>query len=157
VVDLMFNSFHILNTRRGQGGDVTTVFASPSAFGPGGADPRARCIPQALEPIVPEAPFRVAPQAELTTIRGHDPVDTHFAAVATGVDFDTPAFMQTGVSRMRHVSDGVGTAPIGVRLAPDGTAAYVANYLSRNVVVMASAATHDLRCAGDLARTCTTD
>jgi hypothetical protein len=37
VVDLMFNSFHVFNTRRGQGSDVTTLFASPSARGPGGA------------------------------------------------------------------------------------------------------------------------
>src|SRR5439155_14161242 len=36
-------------------------------------------------------------------------------------------------------------------------AAYVANYLSRNVVVMASADSHQLRCAGDLARPCATD
>src|SRR5262249_34926815 len=114
-------------------------------------------IPQALEPIVPEGPFRVAPQAELTVISGHDPVDTHFSAVATGADFDTPAFMQTGVSRMRQGPHRVGAAPIGGRVAPDGKAAYVANYLSRNVVVMASAATDDLRCAGDLARTCATD
>ena len=156
VVDQMFNSLHILNTRRGQGSDVTTVFAPPSAFGPGGADPGASCVPQALEPLVPEDPFRVPPQAELTVISGRDPVDQHLDAVATGVDFDTPTFMQTGVSQMRRVPDGVGTAPIGVRLAPDGTAAYVANYLARNVVVVASAASNDLRCAGDLALTCAT-
>ena len=35
---------------------------------------------------------------------------------------------------MRRVPDGIGTAPIGVRLAPDGQTVYVANYLSRNVV-----------------------
>jgi DNA-binding beta-propeller fold protein YncE len=156
VVDQMFNSVHILSTRRGQGSDVTTVFASPSAFGPGGADPRASCVPQALEPIVPEAPFRVAPEAELTVIIGHDPVDPQFQAVATGVDFDTPTFMATGVSQMRRVPDGVGTAPIGVRLASDGTVAYVANYLARNVVAIASAASPNLRCAGDFARTCAT-
>src|SRR5882762_10011368 len=32
VVDLMFNSYHILNTRKGQGSDVTTIFAAPSSF-----------------------------------------------------------------------------------------------------------------------------
>src|SRR5439155_563482 len=42
IVDLAFNSYHIVNTRKGQAGDVTTVFASPSAFGPGGADPSPR-------------------------------------------------------------------------------------------------------------------
>src|SRR5439155_1517653 len=39
VVDLMFNSYHVFDTRKGQGADVTTLFAPPSAFGPGGAAP----------------------------------------------------------------------------------------------------------------------
>ena len=34
---------------------------------------------------------------------------------------------------MKLVPDGVGTAPIGVRLSPDGETVYVANYLARNV------------------------
>src|SRR2546427_13255121 len=65
IVDLAFNSYHIVNTRKGQAGDVTTVFASPSAFGPGGADPSRGCLPDALRTIAPEGPFRLAPQAEL--------------------------------------------------------------------------------------------
>jgi processive rubber oxygenase RoxA-like protein len=40
---------------------------------------------------------------------------------------------------MRKVADGIGTAPYGVRLSPDGQSVYVANYLSRNVVRVASA------------------
>src|SRR2546427_13116251 len=47
--------------------------------------------------------------------------------------------MASGTSQMRAVPDGVGTAPFGVRLAPDGQAVYVANYLARNVGVAASA------------------
>ena len=38
VVDLNFNSYHIFNTARGQGGDPTTLFAPVSTFGPGGAN-----------------------------------------------------------------------------------------------------------------------
>src|SRR5438034_2818275 len=34
VVDLMFNSYHVFDTRKGQGADVSTLFAPPSAFGP---------------------------------------------------------------------------------------------------------------------------
>src|SRR5207249_3893420 len=64
VVDLMFNSYHIFNTRKGQGADVTTLFAPPSAFGPGGADSARPCVPDALRPVAPENPFRLAPQAQ---------------------------------------------------------------------------------------------
>ena len=39
--------------------------------------------------------------------------------------------------------DGVGTGPIGVALSPDGETAYVANYLSRDVVPVAAAAPLD--------------
>src|SRR5262249_58677476 len=57
--------------------------------------------------------------------------------------------------------DGIGTAPFGVRLSPDGQTVYVANYLSRNVVPVAAAAPLDpggnptnLRCAAQPAMTC---
>jgi hypothetical protein len=96
-------------------------------------------VPDALRPITPEGPFRMAPQAQLDVISDYEPVDATNTAVATGVDFDAATFMTTGRSRMRKVSDGVGTAPIGVRLAPDGQSVYVANYLARNVVRMAAA------------------
>jgi DNA-binding beta-propeller fold protein YncE len=148
VVDEMFNSFHLFNTRKGQGADVTTLFAPPSAFGPGGGQSNQACVPDALRPITSEAPFRVAPQAEIRIIDNYDAVDPSNMPVATGLDFDTAAYMNgaagppavpAGTSRMRKVPDGVGTAPIGVRLSPDGTVAYVANYLARNVVAVASA------------------
>ena len=51
VVDLMFNSYHIFNTLRGQGGDPTTVFAAVSSNGPGGADPTKGCISEALRSV----------------------------------------------------------------------------------------------------------
>jgi hypothetical protein len=164
VVDLMFDSYHLFSTRKGQAGDVTTVFAPPSAFGPGGADPTAPCVPDALQPVANEVPFRIAPQAQLSVIDGFNPVDTTFTVVSTGVDFDTATFMTSGLSRMRPVPDGIGTAPIGVRLSPDGTAAYVANYLARNVVPVATAAPRDttgrpvnLRCTANVTQTCSTD
>src|SRR5262249_8659208 len=80
-----------------------------------------------------------APQAELRTIDGYQPVDLNGSVVPTGLDFDAATFLLTGASRMRAVPDGVGTGPIGVRLSPDGLTAYVANYLARNVVPMATA------------------
>jgi hypothetical protein len=121
VVDLTFNTYHVLNTKKGQGSDVTTLFAAPSAFGPGGADPGQACVQDALRPITSEAPFRMTPQAQITTIDGYNPFDASATAVATGVDFDSQTYFASGISRMRHVPDGVGTAPIGVRLSPDGT------------------------------------
>ncbi len=141
VVDLMFNSYHVFNTRRGQDGDATTLFASVSAFGPGGADPNAECQSDALAAVRSEAPFRLAPQAQISVIEGYDPVDAQWNVVNTGLEFDAVTYMATGTSRMKAVPDGVGTAPIGVRLAPDGRTAYVANYLSRNVVPVATADT----------------
>ena len=145
IVDLAFNSYHIVNTRKGQAGDVTTVFASPSAFGPGGADPSRGCLPDALRTIAPEGPFRLAPQAELTATDGYEPIDATGKAMRTGVDFDAATYVATTPprSRMRSVPDGVGTGPIGVALSPDGETAYVANYLSRNVVPVAAAAPLD--------------
>src|SRR2546428_1349560 len=166
VVDLMFNSYHILDTKKGQGADVTTLFAPPSAFGPGGADSSKPCVPDALRPVAPENPFRLVPQAQIVAIDGYDPVDTTNTVVATGLDFDAATYMTTGRSRMRKVADGVGTAPIGVRLAPDGRSVYVANYLARNVVRVAAAAPIDgtsglpdnLRCiTTDFTRRCGTN
>ena len=146
VVDLMFNSYHILNTKKGQGltlpdgsKDVTTLYAPPSAFGPGGGDDTKSCVPDALRPITAEGPFRLAPQSQLVTIDSYEPVDASNTVVRTGVDFNGKLYFDTGVSAMRAVADGVGTAPIGVRLSPDGETVYVANYLARNVVPMASA------------------
>jgi hypothetical protein len=161
VVDQMFNSYHVFNTRRGQGTDVTTIFASPSAFSVGGADPAQPCISNALTAVVSEAPFRVAPQAQLTPIDGYNPTDANFQVVATGVDFDSVAFVGSGISRMRPVTDSIGTAPIGVRLTPDGEKAFVFNYLSRNVVPVATSLPltvdgkpENLRCAASPAVHC---
>jgi hypothetical protein len=164
VVDVMFNSYHVFNTRKGQGSDVTTLFAAPSSFGPGGADPTAACIANALQSVTGEGPFRMAPQAQITVIDGYDPVDPAFTVVNTGIDFDTQTFHATGVSQMRPVPDGIGTGPIAVRLSADGSAAYVANYLGRNVVAVASASPIDgsgrpanLRCTASAAQTCATN
>jgi DNA-binding beta-propeller fold protein YncE len=174
VVDQMFNSVHVFNTRKGQDGDVTTLFAPPSSFGPGGADASHNCISDALNSVTSEARFRMAPQAEIRTIDGYNPVRydatepdpaKRYKVVDTGLDFDTATYMSTGTSQMRAVPDGIGTAPFGIRLAPDGQAVYVANYLSRNVVVAASAQPTDpasgkpanLRCSGNASESCGTD
>src|SRR5262249_14486527 len=116
-----------------------TLFGGPSAFSVGGADPSKPCIANALTSVTGESPFRVAPQAQLTPIDGYNPTDANFQVVKTGIDFDAVAFATSGVSRMRAVTDSVGTAPIGVRLSADGTTAYVFNYLARNVVPVGTA------------------
>ena len=167
VVDEMFHSYHVFNTARGQGGDPTTLFAAPSTNGPGGVHPDARCVSEALRSVSGEAPFRLAPQAQ-TVVLDPDPVRPTgdalkpFVPVATGVDFDAGHYLQTGANRMVAVSDGVGSAPIGVRLSPDGHRAYVANYLARNVVAAAAAepraggASANLRCTNAPATSCGT-
>jgi hypothetical protein len=167
VVDLTFNSVHLFNTRKGQGTDVTTLFASPSQNGPGGADPSAPCIPAALSSVVQgsgERQFRIPPQAQIVTIDGYNPVDPSFNVAKTGVDFDAVTYFNTGVSQMRVVPDGVGTVPIGIRVAPTGDRAYVLNYLSRNVVAVATGEPLDvagkpanLRCTGAGTQSCATD
>jgi hypothetical protein len=164
VVDQTFNSYHVFNTRRGQGADVTTLFAPPGSRGPGGADPTAGCVPEPLQPVTSERPFRVAPQAQIVTIDGYNAVDPGFNVVDTGVDFDAVTYFGTRVSQMRPVPDGIGTVPIGVRVAPEGDRAYVLNYLSRNVVAVATGLPLDpsgkpanLRCSGDGNATCGTD
>jgi DNA-binding beta-propeller fold protein YncE len=161
VVDLMFNSYHVFNTARGQNGNPTTLFAAVSSNGPGGANPEAGCISEALRSVTGEGRFRMAPQAQITPIDGYDPVDPNFAPVQTGVEFDAATYHATSASQMRAVADSIGTAPIGVRLSPDGQTVYVANYLARNVVPVAGAAPLDpadmpanLRCAAQPTLAC---
>jgi YVTN family beta-propeller protein len=166
VVDHMFNSYHVFNTVKGQRPeDVTTLFAAPSRFGPGGAEDDKPCVPDALAPVTSERPFRMQPQAQITTIDGIDPADLAGMAVKTGVDFDAKQYMDTGESRMipGGIPDGIGTAPMGVGLSPDGETVYVANYLSRNLVQVAGAAPLDgagrpanLRCSNNFTQTCGT-
>jgi len=169
VVDVMFNSYHIFNTARGQGGNPTTLFAAVSSVGPGGADPNSPCTAEPLRAVAGEAPFRISPQAEISILDPINPVTPNFVAQNTGVDFDTKHFLETTPSeaRMRPVPDGIGTGPMGVRVAPDGAAVFVSNYLSRNVVVVAGAAPQagtvdgeptfaNLRCSGPPNQPCGT-
>ena len=164
VVDQGFNSYHVMPTVKGQrADDVTTIFAAPSTYGPGGAQPSHLCVPEALQSVTSERPFRIAPEAQIVPIDGIDPVDVNFDPVNTGVEFDAANYMTTGTSRMRKVPDGVGTVPMGVGLSPDGETVYVANYLSRNVVPLAAAFPLDaggkpqnLRCSNQPAATCGT-
>ena len=168
VVDLMFNSYHVFNTKKGQDGDVTTLFGGPSAVGPGGADPNKRsatdCVSEALTSVVSERPFRMAPQAGIDVISGYVPVDTTGKPVNTGIEFDAATYQATGHGQMipGGVPDGIGTTPIGVRLSPDGQTVYVANYLARNVVGTAAAQPQtggkpaNFRCTEDVNLACAT-
>jgi len=171
VVDQMFHSFHVFNTLRGQDGNATTLYRPVSRYGPGGAQPEDPCVADALGSVASEAPFRLDPQVQIAPIETGDPIKVFAASpttgspVETGVDFDTRLYHETGTAVMRDVPDAVGTAPIGVTLSPDGCIAYVANYLSRNVVAVSAksdAACGDYDplvgfvCSGDLTQTCQT-
>ncbi|HWP65006.1 MAG TPA: hypothetical protein VNO26_03720 [Candidatus Limnocylindria bacterium] len=171
VVDQMFHSYHVFNTRRGQDGNPATVFAGVSRFGPFGADPSQPCGSDALNSVTSERPHRLPPQTQIVAIDAGDPirvtkaVPTVGTAVPTGVDFDTRLYHQTGAAQMRAVPDAIGTAPIGIGLSPDGCIAYVANYLGRNVVAVAAKSSPacaeydpivDFRCSGDITQSCQT-
>ena len=184
AVDLMFNSYHVFNTQRGQGpgclngGDACnpgTLFAPVAKFGPFGQNPDLPCDHDALGSVTGEGPYRLPPQAQITPIDAGDPVRVLQAAPAvgapvnTGVDFDTRKYHEIGVAEMRAVPDSVGTAPIGVALSPDGCIAYVHNYLARNVVAVSatpdaggtSCGDYDpivgFRCSNDLTQACSRD
>lgn len=167
VVDLMFNSFHVFNTARGQGGDPTTLFAAVSSNGPGGANPQNDCISEPLRSVSSERDFRLAPQAQISVLDPINPVQlvdpTTFKPVSTGAEYDAGNFIATSTSRMLAVPDGIGTAPMGVRLDPNGQRVFVANYLSRNVVVAAAASpttpdgkSENLRCSSPPNQPCGT-
>jgi DNA-binding beta-propeller fold protein YncE len=144
VVDQMFHSFHVFNTRRGQDGNPATLFASVAKAGRFGANPADPCDGDALGSTTGEGPFLngFEPQAQITPIGGGDPVRLDGSDVAqkvnTGLDFDTREYHVNGNARMRPVPDAIGTAPIGVTLSADGCIAYVANYLGRNVVAVSA-------------------
>ncbi|HEV7734774.1 MAG TPA: hypothetical protein VGR62_21570 [Candidatus Binatia bacterium] len=162
VVDVMFNSYHVFNTTRGQGASPTTLFAAVSSNGPGGANPQNGCVPEPLRSVSSERDFRLAPQAQISVLDPINPVklvgDT-FRPVSTGVEYDAGNFVATGSSRMLAVPDGIGTAPMGVRV--DGDRVFVANYLSRNVVVAAAAVaggpSPNLRCSSPPNQPCGTN
>jgi len=177
VVDQMFHSYHVFNTQRGQDGNPATLYRPVSRYGPFGANPDEPCVADALGSVSSEAPFRLDPQVQIAPIETGDPIKVLAAApttgtpVDTGVDFDTRLYHETladggfGTATMRDVPDAVGTAPIGVALSPDGCVAYVANYLSRNVVAVSAkqdgaCAAYDplvgFRCSGDLTQACQT-
>jgi len=128
TVDQFFNSFHLFNTLRGQDGNPTTLFASPSRFGPGGGNPNLPCTGGSFL-TTSELPFIFAPQVQIVPIAA-DPVFVGGGAAATGNDYD----VTTG--EMSAVPDGVGTTPHGVAAHPSGAKVYVANFLSRNVTVL---------------------
>jgi DNA-binding beta-propeller fold protein YncE len=128
VVDQFFNSLHIFNTARGQDGDPTTVFASPSRFGPGGVNSSQDCQGGSFL-TSSELPFILPPQVQLTPIAA-DPLLVPGGVANTGNEYD----VTTG--QMRPVPDAVGTTPHGVAIHPDDSTVYVANFLSRNVTVV---------------------
>lgn len=162
VVDMMFNSYHVFNTARGQGGDPTTLFAAVSSNGPGGANPGNACVPEPLRAVSSERDFRLAPQAQISVLDPINPVKlvepATFLPVSTGAEYDAGNFIATSTSRMLAVPDGIGTAPMGVRIDPGGQRVFVANYLSRNVVVAGSAEpATNLRCSSPPNQPCSTN
>src|SRR5262249_47519511 len=145
----MANAFYVFSTRRGTGDNPESLFGTVSRFGPGGAQPTQPCTGSAND-VDPEQPYLVAPQARLAPTGGMEPLAaTTHAVGATGLEFT----IATG--GMREVSDGVGTTPMGLALAPDGNTAYVANYLARNLVMVA-AAPAGFGCLGAPTTACTT-
>jgi YVTN family beta-propeller protein len=149
TTDLIFNSFHVFRTERGQGRNPATVFGRVSAFGPGGANPAAACTGRA-DDLADEDPYVLSPQAQLVPIGGMEPLEAAtLTPAATGVEFT----VATG--RMRGVPDGVGTTPMGVAVASGSGMAWVANYLARNVVAV-DAEPGRLRCQGEPTRACGT-
>ncbi|MCW5893338.1 MAG: hypothetical protein KIT14_22725 [bacterium] len=128
VVDQFFNSYHVLNTARGQDGNMTTAFAAGSRFGPGGAQPDQPCRGGAFL-TASEAPFILPPQGQIVPI-GVDPQLVGGGVINTGLEYT----VATG--RMRPVPDAIGTVPHGVAISPDGSKVFVANFLSRNVSVV---------------------
>jgi DNA-binding beta-propeller fold protein YncE len=128
VIDEFFNSLHIFNTARGQDGDPTTLFASPSRFGEGGVDPSGDCQGGSFL-TASELPFILPPQVQFTPIQA-DPVLLDGTVALTGNEYD----VTTG--QMRPVADSVGTTPHGIAIAPDDSKVFVANFLSRNVTVV---------------------
>lgn len=171
VVDQMFHSYHVFNTRRGQGDNPATLFAAPSRFGPFGIEPEEPCVADALAAVGPETPYRLPPQVQIAPIDAGDPIRIAKVQPAvgtpapTGVDFDTRLYHETGAAEMRDVPDAIGTAPVGVQLSPDGCLAYVANYLARNVVAVSAKSDPscdaydpvvDFRCSRDITQSCQT-
>lgn len=129
AVDQFFNSFHVFNTARGQDGDPTTLFASPSRFGPGGVNSGQECTGGSFL-TQSETPFVLPPQAQLTPIAADPLMVDGSGAALTGNEYD----VTTG--QMRPVPDSVGTTPHGIAIHPDDSCVYVANFLSRNVTVV---------------------
>ena len=134
AADMLANGFFAFRTARGNGANAASLFGDVSAAGPGGADAAAPCTGDPFA-TAPEDGHVLAPQARLVPTGGMNPLDAvTLTPVDTGLDFT----VATGL--MRGVPDGVGTTPIGVALSADGTTAYVANYLARNVVALAATA-----------------
>ncbi len=149
AVDILSNGYYVFRAERGQGSNPGTVFDRVSRFGPGGAEPGQPCTGTADDTTAEDA-YILPPQARLVPTGGMNPLaaDT-LQPIDTGLEFGVDT------SQMRPVPDGVGTTPTGVALSPDGSVAYVANYLARTVAVV-HATPAGFRCQGDPARACAT-
>ena len=134
AVDLMANAYYVFSTARGESGNAATLFGAVAAFGPGGAQPDKPCSSIATD-VVPEDPHLLPPQARLVATGGMQPLDA-----GTLLPADTGLEYTVGTGVMRAVPDGVGTTPTGLALSADGSSAYVADYLARNVVAVAASA-----------------
>ena len=149
TADLMANAFYAFRTDRGSGANPSALFGPVSQHGPGGVMPGGACTGNAQD-VTPEDPYVLAPQARLVATGGMEALDaTALTPVNTGVEWTI------GTGAMRGVPDGVGTTPIGLALSADGSAAFVENYLARNVTVVTATAA-GFRCQGTPATACAT-
>jgi hypothetical protein len=89
VVDQMFHSFHVFNTKRGQDGNPGTLFSGQSKFGPFGIEPDKGCISDALGSIGPESPHRLPPQVQIVAISSGDPIRATKGLPSVGTKVET--------------------------------------------------------------------
>lgn len=158
AVDLMANAYSVFHADRGENGNPVSVFGPVAAGGEGGASPATPCTGKGTE-TVGEDPYLLAPQARLVPSGLMDPLSaTDLTFLPTGVEFSVAANRPRAgcvAGQMCPVGDGVGTTPHGIALGADGTVAYVANYLARNVTVV-NATPAGFRCQNAPGTSCST-
>jgi YVTN family beta-propeller protein len=122
TVDRTSNRFGLFNSLRSG-----IVNDDPPAHGPG------NCTANPFDifyegPLLMTMPPEVEQRADEPTLLEVDGEPNGIAL--TGLDYDVD------LNAMKPISDGIGTTPIGIAVAPDGERAYSANSLARTVTVI---------------------